>query len=526
MHAVVWIPLWPVETLRSHGFIKQQEGVAVYDHNGIVSFDSKAAQLGISYGMKKRYAKASAPEIELVRRRLDLENFNFEKVMKACENFVSSLTILRPGMLIFQTRGAVRMFGSQEKLAEEILGKITEDTGHEAHIGFGEGTLCAILAAYNDQFVENAQTYLDPLPVEALEHACFSPKLQAQMKTFIADLQLLGIATLADLRALDKSLLYSRFGYIAQFAFSLLELEFSLPEQKEELRRYIAVKRNLDPPVTNSESFAFLARELGNELVQLLERESCFAKELCVYVRTSDSKELSRTWHLDAVDVPTIVDRTRWQLKVWMEQLHESDSDDEGQSVTYLEIRAQSLFPAGFSQGVLWGREDSYSELAHKAINRLQALVGQEKVLIPTLKAQLAPNTAYKLEPWECGNNSADKGKDGSWPGAIPRPWPRKILETYEPITICDVQGHVCVVNSLGRFYCVHGCGFVEPVFFNSQRYSGEINSYSAPWLHRRQWWAPKKETDHVWCEVVLDDLHAFLCRWDSAGWRLVGEYT
>ncbi|MBM7825353.1 protein ImuB [Arcanobacterium pluranimalium] len=528
MHAVVWIPLWPIEALRAYGLVKARDGVAVYDQDGVISFDSKAAQQGIYYGMKKRYAKALAPEIELVRRRFDLEALNFEKVIRACEKCVSTLTVLRPGMLIFHARGPIRMFGSQETLAENVIEKIVEDTGYEAHVGLGEGTLCAILAAYNDQFIENARAYLDPLPIDKLEYACFSTERRAQMKSFIADLHLLGINTVLELRNLDRALLYSRFGMVARLAVSLLELDFLFPELSENSCTGIVVERHLDPPVTNSESFAFLVRELGTELVRLLEYEGYFAKELSLFIRTSAAAEMERTWHLDAVDVPVIVDRCRWQLKVWLSELVDNDSYGENQNITYLELRAQNLFPAGFTQGVLWGREEKHSQLAHKAINRLQALVGLEKVVTPILKSQLDPSSAYELEPWEYKNSADRKSEIGEWPGAIPRPWPGRILQTYETITIVDPRGHICAVNSLGRFYCIQGCGFIEPSSFISKRYAGKITSYSSPWLHRAQWWTLKKEKeiDRVWCEIVVDYLHAFLCRWESSAWHLVGEYV
>ncbi|WP_124054772.1 Y-family DNA polymerase [Arcanobacterium ihumii] len=527
MHAVVWIPDWPLETLRAYGRTQNNGGNAVYEHNKVTVVDDVAAQLGVFKGMKKRHAKSISPMVELLPRCYDLEIQNFDRVIRVCEEFISHVVVLQPGMLLFNSRGPVRMVGSQEKLADLVLGRLVEEIGCEAHIGFGEGTLCAVLAAYEDSSVKNTALFLDPMPLGVLKEVCFSVERTAQMTEFLNDLHLLGLRTLRDLKNLDRALLFSRFGEIAKFAISLLDLDLYLPEKEQGQQKQVTVERKLDTPVMNSESATFLARELGTELVRILEYEGYYAKELVIQIQMTNSQKFLRTWHLDAVDVPVIVDRVRWQIKMWLSEFDfdSASTQREPIGIASILLQAQNLWLLGHQQTVLWGREESISQSTHRAIHRIQTLVGQENTVVPRLVSKLNPKSAYVLEPWSFTADSHERCGDASWLGAIPEPWPGKILDHVEPICIMDARGHPCKVSSLGRFYCTEGCGFVEPNKIAGKRQNGKITQFSAPWLYRRQWWEEKVGLDQVWCEIGVEQGQAFLCVWDSQGWALVGEY-
>ena len=143
----VWIPDWPITAVEISGEIEPGVPVAVYSHNGIVSANSWARREGIGEGMRKRSAHSLCSDALLIPSDPVREFVRFEPVLRALDRHIANVLVMTPGRVLFTAEGAIAAAGSGELLAEAIVGEINDAVGCEARVGFGKGTLAALLAA-------------------------------------------------------------------------------------------------------------------------------------------------------------------------------------------------------------------------------------------------------------------------------------------------------------------------------------------------------------------------------------------
>ena len=270
MHASVAVPDWPVAAAVSAGQVGSDEPAAVLGVGGVVSANAWARRLGVRTGMRKREALSICPELVAVQRDVRRDALRFESVLRAVDAHVAHVVAVEPGRVIFPARGAVRAAGSMEALAEALIGQIADVAGCEAHVGCGEGTLAALLAAQSDVFldVEGSARFLERAKVEGTLVGV-APSCRGEARSCLELLAALGVRTVGGLADLGAAAMASRFGAMGSLLWQLARgRDVYLPTQAP-TSPGIVCTRVFEPPLQSVEEAVFSARGLAEELVRL-----------------------------------------------------------------------------------------------------------------------------------------------------------------------------------------------------------------------------------------------------------------
>ncbi|MDP9805537.1 protein ImuB [Trueperella bonasi] len=517
MRGTVWIPDWPVVAALLSGQVEAHVPIAVHEQR-IIAVNGLAYREGVRTGMRRRQAQALVPHLVLVRHDGTRDVQYFERVVRACEEHIAYLSVLEPGLITFLARGPLRTAGSVSALADNLIGDITQRTGLEARVGFGEGLLTSVLAARQGTHVRNARPFLDAHPVAALEYIAFSSQARARVRAFINAMEDLGIRRIGDLRSLDAQALVTRFGDIGKHVITLInggdldQAGESYPLQE------LTVERALDPPLTNLDQATFLAREMAEELSSYLTQRGVIAREISIQTRSESGKQRERKWALDVASAKDITDRVRWQLSAWI-----SDGEGPESGIERIVVVAKAIAQAGLAQGTLWGSERANREAAVRAVSRIQSLLGDKSVLVPERVGGRHPLEAHSTRLWDAASTLPEH-RDAPWPGTIPSPWPNLVKAKPEKITLCDAHGHECLVSALGTFYCQEQCDNPTPFELKIEGRAERIDSLAGPWLQAVGWWNPQTQERKAWLELVCDKRGYLIYREDRQWW-MAGIY-
>ena len=206
---VLWVPDWPVAAVVAEGVVDPQVPVAVHDNRGVVVASAPARAAGVRRGMRRRSAQQLCPELVLLPTDPVRDARAFEPLVQAVETVVAEVEVVRPGMVVFLARGPVRHVGSEEGLAELLVGTVATETGAECQVGLGDGLLTAMLAARAGVLVpagpETTAAFLGGQDVGALALAASTRQADAETAELVDLLRRLGLRTLgAFARAGDR----------------------------------------------------------------------------------------------------------------------------------------------------------------------------------------------------------------------------------------------------------------------------------------------------------------------------------
>lgn len=509
---VVWVPDWPIAAAAAEGLVDPAGAVAVHDGRGLVVVSAPARAQGVRTGMKRRHAQRVCPELVLLSRDEGRDARAFEPVVQAVESVIAHPAILRPGIVLADAAGPARHLGSEERLAEALIGAVARLSGAEAWVGVGAGLLTAILAARASAIVPDAGSsdFLAPHPVAALRHAALTRTARVEVDSLLEVLTQLGVRTLGDLAALPAADMIGRFGLVGRRCH---DLACGNPVPASPSARplgSLAVASELDPPLTRSDAAAFAARSLAEDLAGRLEGRAC--GRLRVTVRTTDGAELSRLWTVESVlRAREVTDRVRWQLDGW---LAGRSGVPPSAPLHFLEIAAEELHGALATQEPLWGRPSHSALQAQRAILRLQGMLGTEGVWLPVLQGGRDPRSRVRSVVWN-DEPVALRRLDAPWPGRLPSP---------APSTLFDQPREVDVVDEAGRRVSVDGRGLISATprrVVAGREY--DIVAWAGPWPVSETWWSTPRRG--AWVQVTPAEGPSMLLSVQEGGWLLEGTY-
>ncbi|MDP9799958.1 protein ImuB [Arcanobacterium wilhelmae] len=509
----VWIPDWPVVSAGMHLGEKAGTPLAVTEGGKVVAANPQARALGVRDAMTSRQVRMRG--VRSIPRSREREAIDFELVVEAVHRLVANCLVISSGDLVFVARGPVKSAGNEERLAEALIGVIAEETGTEAHIGFGEGALCAVVAAREDAAPQCADEFLADKPVGVLRLLAASGRIERECSDYLSALEGLGVRTLGQLKTMDKTAVISRFGGVAQWAYRLVEGEDSFSVKSQSSEKHVSVLQTFDTPIANIEQAAFIARHMAHELSEKLSYHGKSARGLLVNARSEQGGERARAWYIEAPTERDIVDRVRWQLASWI-----GDGEHAPRSaLVSVAISATSLFPLGIDQGKLWGGSATQGRSISQAVARVQSLLGEMSVLVPEFIGGRYPQEAYQLRGW---SEPASSVRTGTWPGALPHPWPTSVENAPLSATLIDGEGHPCSVGQIGEFICDEGCVLPAPAVYQRGKTESKILHFAGPWLQDTSWWA-KREL-YAWCQLETGNGAVLVLRHGGRWWQ-VGRY-
>jgi len=601
---VLWVPDWPVVAAAAADEVDAHLPVAVHDGQRLTAVSALARAQGVRRGMRRRQAQGCCPELVLLVADDVRDVRLFEPVAAAAESVVAGIEVVRPGMLLLPAGGASRYHGSEEVLAERLVDAVAQRTGHECGVGTADGLLAAVLAARTGALVGpgSSAEFLAGRGVGELVHAAVTDEVAADVGDLVDLLNRLGLRTLGRLAALPAADVHARFGRLGAWAHLLARGDDERPPARRRPEADLEVAAELEPPADRVDTATFVGRRLAEDLHALLVQHAVTCGRLQIAARTDEGEDLVRTWRTDlggwgGLTAARITDRIRWQLEGWLSSSAVTtarnlaadaraagvrrpqdaddwpadpgpDHDERGVTLVRLAVTALDVAPAGAEQGRLWGGPSGGDLRAHRALDRVQGMVGGAGLLTATLQGGRDVRDQVHLRPW--GEQSdPPRPLDRPWPGRLPDPAPATVLDPPRRAEVRDEEGRPVVLDvrtgmsrapawvrvvpddpdgdggpevSTGRGQVDRGRpgavrpGAVRPGAVRAAGRTAEavlldatprkVTGWAGPWLLGERWWTSSVAgTLRAHLQVTFDDGPAVLLACAPDGWTCEATY-
>ena len=488
----IWCPDWPVVAARagweqagtagttaiSSGPVSTTEAaLAVITANHVVACSHPARAAGVRRGMRRREAQSRCPDLVVLPRDELAEARAFEPIVAAIESVAPGVEITRPGLAAIGAQGPARYFGSESAVMHALsrqVGALTAD----ALIGIADGSFAAEQAARRGAVVPPGQSaaFLADLPIDIVDAA-----------ELVDLLRRLGIRTLGAFAALPARDVLARFGPAGAWIHRQCGGRDARPIAARMPVAEHTVDLVFEPALDRIDVIAFSARAAVDRFIAGLLAHGLACTCLELLARTENSEETVRRWRqagvLTAVD---IVDRIRWQLEGWLRgaagpSMQESSARPSA-GVTMLRLVPAQCVPTGAHQQSLWAGSAAGDERAHRALARVQTLLGHGSVLTPVLDGGRSPADRTRLVPW--GDEPvAERGPDRPWPGRLPAPAPSVLIDPPRVVQVLDEAGRPVAVTPRGAVPMPPArlrIGSAPPL---------AVTAWTGPWPVDDTWW-------------------------------------
>ena len=503
----VWCPDWPaVAAARAEGHGLHLP-LAVIGPRGVLACNAVARAVGVRRGLRRREAQFRCPELVVVAADPARDATWFEPVVQALDAVVPGIEVLRPGLFVFSAAGALRFHGGVEQVVTRVVDAVAA-AGVECQVGLADELPTAVLGARGSALLEPGgdADYLAGLPVEALvvEPALGDPEVLSEL---VGLLHRLGVRTLGDFAALPPRDVATRFGEAGSVAHRIARAVPWRPPSVTAVPTGSAVEHRCDPPLERVDEAAFLGRRLAGELHAVLAAAGVSCLRLSITARVEGGTEVNRVWRCSSPLTPEgTADRLRWQLEGWLTGT--AIAGGAGGAVTALVLEPVEVVPAGRVQEGLWGEAGLAEARVHRALVRVQGLLGPEAVRVPVEVGGRGPADRVRCLPY--GDAPAEPAARGPWPGALPAPspsvvWPGpgyrlEIRENGDPgaavVARVPLAGGVVLRSVEGAAVGVTSRGLLSarPAAIEVGGRSCALLGWSRPWPIDEAWWEPTSD--------------------------------
>jgi len=329
---------------------------------GEVSGAAEAA--GVRRGMLLGEALARCPDLHLVPPDPLEVAKSWRTVIDRLEGIGAALELARPGLAYFDAAGLRRLYGGDE----QVIARARHALDRPARIGGGPTRFSALAAALRARArraalvpgadAASARRYLAPLPVSLLAH-------RDETALLVEPLTRLGINTMSELAALQRSAVADRFGVAGALAHRLAHgHDTPLRAQRSEDR----LQEVLELP--ESASGPMLERALGVLVDRLLARPERRGRTLRAVVLAARLAG-GGTWREQVVFREALSDPQRMRLAM------RSRLDLLPGPADALMLAAERLGPAGGEQRALMDEaRAARMKRLHEAVRQVRAVAG------------------------------------------------------------------------------------------------------------------------------------------------------
>jgi protein ImuB len=546
----VWCPDWPVTAACADVGTSDEGPVAVFTANRVVACSHEAREFGVRRGLRRREAQARCPELAVLARNEAAEARLFEPIVLALESIAPGVEVTRPGLAAIGVRGPTRYFGSETavlhalsravgaaplKLAADtaaVRGAPTISPGASAStaavpgaptispgawtstalIGVADGSFAAEQAARQGIIVPSGESaeFLAELPVSSLDPSGDSPLIDL--------LRRLGLRTLGAFAALPPGEVHARFGPEGAWAHRQAGGRDDRPLAARRPPAELVATLDLEPPVDRIDTVAFSARAMAEQFIADLAGHGLACACLELQVITENGEETVRRWrHAGVLSTVDVVDRIRWQLEGWLRGGDRANRPTGG--ITRLRLVPVETVPLGVHQQALWGGSGADDERAHRALARVQTLLGHGSVLTPMIDGGRDPLQRTRLVPW--GDAPVpEHSPEQPWPGHLPAPAPSVLIDPPRPAQVLDASGQAVTVDDRGVVPR-------PPARFVLGNEARAITSWAGPWPVDGSWWVPDAPAREARFQLVDVQGRAYLVTYTTAGrrWTLTATY-
>ncbi|MBO4140537.1 DNA polymerase Y family protein [Micromonospora tulbaghiae] len=547
---LLWCPDWPVLAAEIVDGVPATDPVVVLHANRVIACSERARAEGIRRGLRRREAQGRCPHLTVVDHDPGRDVRAFEPVVAAVEEVVAGVEVIRPGACATPARGPSRYLGGEEAAAERIVEHVAQSCAVESQVGIADGVFAAGLAAREGRIVAPGGTreFLAARPVEALGRPALADLLRR-----------LGVRTLGEFAALPAGDVLARFGFDGALAHRLAGGRDDRPLAVRQPPADLTVTADHDEPIDRVDAAAFAARTLAERLHERLAGYGLACTRLGIEAVTAHGQELHRVWRHDGLlTAAAIADRVRWQLDGWL-----SGSNGRGGTrparptagIVRLRLVPDGVLAQAGLQPGLWGETGEERERAHRALSRVQGILGPEAVVTAVLGGGRSPADQVRLVPWgdervparpgppplpsaaappapapasavvPAGGGAGRRAGRGRaapeppWPGRIPPPSPAVVLPAPLPADVRDAAGEPVVVSARLAVSAAPArltVGDGRPA---------EITGWAGPWPVDERWWAPAEARRRARFQVCLADGAALLLAVEGGQWLVEAIY-
>ena len=473
----VWCPDWPVTAARTAAELAGEVPAAVVTANRVVACSYPARMAGVRRGLRRREAQGRCPELAVLARNEAAEARLFEPVVAALESIAPGVEVTRPGLAAIGMQGPTRYFGGEAGVLHALSRAVAEQLpmlATDLLIGVADGAFAAEQAARRGVIVDagGSSAFLAELPVSTLDPALDSPLVDL--------LQRLGLRTLGSFAELPARDVLARFGPAGAWAHRQAGGRDDRPVAARRPPVEFTATLDLEPAVDRVDTVAFSARGLVEQFVGDLGAHGLACACLELQVLTENGEEAVRRWrHAGVLSSVDVLDRIRWQLEGW---LHGGSHRPSG-GIGRLRLVPIETVPTGAYQQALWGGSGAEDERAHRALARVQTLLGHGSVLSAVLDGGRDPAQRTRYVPWG-DEPSATRSPEQPWPGRLPAPAPSVLIDPPRPVQVLDEAGRAVTVTERGSV----------PMPPARLCFSGErpvqIQHWAGPWPVDERWWS------------------------------------
>jgi len=518
--AAIWCPDWPVAVARAGSSLTAEDPVAVITGNHVVACSHAARRLGIRRGLRRREAQGRCPELVLLPRNPPAEARAFEPILAAIESIAPGVELGRPGLAAIGIRGPVRYFGGETAVLHALGRAIAEHaTGlaHEVLIGVADGAFAAEQAARHGCIVEpgGSAEFLAGLPITILDQ----PEL-------VDLLRRLGIRTLGAFAALPAADVQARFGPAGAWAHRQAGGQDRRPIAARRPPPEFEVDIALEPPLDRVDTIAFTARGAVERFIADLADHGLACTCFELVAQTDRGEETVRRWrHAGVLTAVEVTDRIRWQLEGWLNR-RAGESNAPTGPVNLLRLIPVETVPTSAHQRALWGGDGIVDERAHRALARVQTLLGAGSVQTPVVAGGRGPGRRTRLVPWGDERDEATATAGQPWPGRLPSPAPSVLIDPPRPVRVLDAAGHCVLVTERGQVPAPPARFALESPYSDGEG-AAEITAWAGPWPVDERWWDPASAQQLARMQLVDALGRAYLVCFDvpARQWLLEGVY-
>ena len=518
---VLWCPDWPVIAAEIVDGVPAHGPVAVLHANRVLACSPAARSDGVRRGLRRREAQGRCPQLVIVEHDTGRDARAFEPVLAAVEEIFPGVEVIRPGVCALAAQGPSRYFGGAEPAAERLVEQVAQACGVEAQVGVADGVFAATLAARAGRLVPPGQTteFLAGLDVAELGRPALADLLRR-----------LGIRTLGAFAALPARHVLTRFGLDAALAHQLAAGRDSQLLAPRQPPPDLDVTMEFEDALDRVDAAAFAARALAERLHERLAAHGLGCTRLGIEATTGHGEQLHRSWRHDGLLTATaIADRVRWQLDGWLlgaarlrgagssgGSLAQQPAGPPTAGIVRLRLIPDGVVEHAGLQLGLWGEAGEERERAHRALTRVQGLLGPEAVLTAVRGGGRTVAEQVRLVPW---GDERVASPDSPWPGRMPTPAPTRVLPVPLPAAVYTADG--ALVGVTGRLVLT---GVPARVQVRGAP-SGVVVGWAGPWPVDERWWAPAEAIRLARFQLLLADGRALLLALCGAQWTVQAEY-
>lgn len=512
---VVWCPDWPLVAAGLAG-----RPSAVLRANRVVACSPSAREEGVRLRQRRREAEAACPGLLVAAEDPARDVRAFEAVVAAVAFFTPRLEVSRPGVCSVAARGPARYFGGEASLAAQ-LSRAVDDVlvpgeGPRCRIGVADTPFAARLAARDAGNAGDAGNVLI-VPVGTTASWLAELPIGALGRPELVDLlRRLGLRRLGEFAGMDEGLVGERFGsegvVAHRLASGLDDHALALTDPPPDL----TVERELESPVDQVDTVAFIAAGMAEELMGRLAPHGLACTRLLVEAATEHAEEMSRWWRADRpFTARAMVDRVRWQLEGWMS----SAADAPSAGLTLVRLSAGEVVPDSGRQLGLFGGQAEASLRVERGIARLQGLLGHAAAGTAVLTGGRGPAEQVRFVPWGDPREGPASSRH-PWPGRVPSPAPSVVYAEPVAVDVLSTSGEV--VSVTGRGQCTDAPGQIRRL--PSGR-PVEVTGWAGPWPADERWWDPEGHRRRARLQLLLEDGSAHLLVLEGGQWGIEASY-